>query len=709
MLIFLDESTTIKIYNHQQEYNGNAFVEKSRRVSPEPNQAIWEDQELFSSIVQSEEPTTNIKIPDSRDNINKFNSPIRGSYSAKRIKRNNNESAHKPKNMSRNTHISLKKGYSASKNSAATLYMSGSRQSPTFRPNYQSSNMSRRSFKAPAPKPPAKRKVDQNIIGKDSNGNPIHSKFSSQSISIDFIDNKPKNFQRKRISLEDEEKTRQWLRKINFHSYLSDGQPDLMEDAVRNGILFWELLWFLENIQLYNICYKPKVIKDCRDNIDKAITVWEQIGRIRENIPPSLICERELILKGEHATVWGILNWLRKLYPDILPREHLAYLENTLPYTSAELIALEASLLNWIYGCGAFRNYKQPPTSLIEIEEDLRNGTIYCRLVQFIFNMKISGVFNDPKTESTKICNLRKAFEVLKKEKSMSQKYTWSEREIVKGDREQMFGLLEDMHILFDGFPPRQWGKNYFENGPHIGRVYDQMNRKPFFFQTKKKDDTFELDLESNESESKQAKTAIKDYIGNAKTENLRLNTTQEIEKGLNTDRPQRKHEEIPSIINKQMSIDLWSPIEKVKSKKHQFKISPIRKQDNGDYMSVEVPFSHKKHKIKESVLSHNNQMSSKPVSDIASPEPHTFLPHKRITEDSMDYTERSRTEELEELEDRMKQARINYATHIKNPFSINISKADIDPFKEFINRHKNKLKSSEDKEAFRNMYECEF
>jgi hypothetical protein len=166
---------------------------------------------------------------------------VRGSYSAKRQKRNINESALKPKNSSRNTHSSLRKGYSASKMSKGSLQTSVSRPSPTFRPNYQSSRVSRRSNKAP--KPPKKKKVDQNIIGKDSEGNIIYSKFATHNISIDFIETKPKaNTHRKRISLEDEQQTRQWLRKINFHSYLSNDQPDLMEDAARNGILLCELL-----------------------------------------------------------------------------------------------------------------------------------------------------------------------------------------------------------------------------------------------------------------------------------------------------------------------------------------------------------------------------------------------------------------------------------------------------------------------------------
>jgi hypothetical protein len=97
-----------------------------------------------------------------------------------------------------------------------------------------------------------------------------------------------------------------------------------------------------------------------------------------------------------------------------VPRTNLTYLENSLPYTNKELVALEASLLNWIYSCGVVKNSNKPPVSLLEIEDDLKNGTIYCRLVQFIFNTKLNGVFADPKTEATKLSNLRKATDVLK-------------------------------------------------------------------------------------------------------------------------------------------------------------------------------------------------------------------------------------------------------------------------------------------------------
>lgn len=130
----------------------------------------------------------------------------------------------------------------------------------------------------------------------------------------------------------------------------------------------------------------------------------------------------------------------------------------------------------------------------------MKNGTIFVSLVQVILNKKLAGINSDPKTETTKISNLRKALDALRQEKSMSQKYTWAERDIVKGSREHIIGLLEDMHILFDGYPPRQSGPNYFENGPHIGKVYNQITRKPLWGHKEEKEDEsiFELDSDTD-------------------------------------------------------------------------------------------------------------------------------------------------------------------------------------------------------------------
>lgn len=111
-----------------------------------------------------------------------------------------------------------------------------------------------------------------------------------------------------------------------------------------------------------------------------------------------------------------------------------------------------------------------------------------------------------------------------------------------------------------------------------------------------------------------------------------------------------------------------------------------------------------------------NNQMSSKPVSQINSPEVYTFnLPNKRITEESMDYTEKSRSEELDELQDIKQEAHKNYTNHKnildkfrKNPFSVGSSKTDIDPFKEIKENRIIQLQASTDNDEIQQMYDEE-
>ena len=76
------------------------------------------------------------------------------------------------------------------------------------------------------------------IIGKDSNGNNIILHNTINTINIDFIDDKPKNYQRKRISLEDEQRTMDWLKRISFHEYILKEKVDLMEDPLRNGVMY---------------------------------------------------------------------------------------------------------------------------------------------------------------------------------------------------------------------------------------------------------------------------------------------------------------------------------------------------------------------------------------------------------------------------------------------------------------------------------------
>ena len=99
----------------------------------------------------------------------------------------------------------------------------------------------------------------------------------------------------------------------------------------------------------------------------------------------------------------------------------------------------------------------------------LRNGVLLCALVSKVFRTRIKGVFKDPKTETTCISNIRKALKILQTSRKMSQKFTWTEKQVYECRRSVILGLLEDIHRIFDGLPPRKRGKTYFDDGPYLG------------------------------------------------------------------------------------------------------------------------------------------------------------------------------------------------------------------------------------------------
>lgn len=254
--------------------------EESRKASPETRQLMgFNDQEHEPR----EAPYKHSFVPQSVDQFKHittgtYNSPIRGSYSARRQRQKGSQKQlHRNLSAQKSLGYGMKRNYSAAKakeNLLSNTNSNGSAQSPTFRPRHMTSAGS---LQAPVPKrnklPPSKSVKKVEAIGKDSKGRPILSIHSPPNVNIDFLDEKPKNYQRKRISLEEEQKTNEWLAKINFYEYVVGGQKELTEDPFRNGVLLCELLCFLENIQLSTknasydnnesgVNYKPKTVKE---------------------------------------------------------------------------------------------------------------------------------------------------------------------------------------------------------------------------------------------------------------------------------------------------------------------------------------------------------------------------------------------------------------------------------------------------------------
>lgn len=56
----------------------------------------------------------------------------------------------------------------------------------------------------------------------------------------------------------------------------------------------------------------------------------------------------------------------------------------------------------------------------------------------------------------------------------MSQKFTWTEKQVYECQRSVVLGLLEDIHRAYDGLPPRKRGVNYFDDGPYFGARFSE-------------------------------------------------------------------------------------------------------------------------------------------------------------------------------------------------------------------------------------------
>jgi hypothetical protein len=53
--------------------------------------------------------------------------------------------------------------------------------------------------------------------------------------------------------------------------------------------------------------------------------------------------------------------------------------------------------------------------SFLMIQRELTNGILLSELISTLFNLKITGIFKDPKVEATCISNIRKPLEILRR------------------------------------------------------------------------------------------------------------------------------------------------------------------------------------------------------------------------------------------------------------------------------------------------------
>lgn len=105
--------------------------------------------------------------------------------------------------------------------------------------------------------------------------------------------------------------------------------------------------------------------------------------------------------------------------------------ELELPYTPDELTLLDLSIVQWLKEIGQLKALSidfEKVDSVLDLQGVIKNGVLLCALVSRVFQTRITGVFKDPKTETTCLSNIRKALKVLQTSRKMSQKFTWTEK-----------------------------------------------------------------------------------------------------------------------------------------------------------------------------------------------------------------------------------------------------------------------------------------
>ena len=253
------------------------------------------------------------------------------------------------------------------------------------------------------------------------------------------------------------------------------------KDQIRNGYFLCLIVSKIYGKIIQNVCKYPNSIQECASNIEQALNILRENP---ENLPYDLLWKKEHILKGDGTVIYPLFQALKDKYDMSLygiTRTNLEYFGeepkcfvnsttlNSLPYSSDEILTLKNSTITWLLQIGVFNGLLNfIPTSIEEIMDFLKNGTIFIKLCNVVFKTELKGIHRKPISYPNFVNNIRRVQDLQKKEKRMGHKFLWKVKDIVEGNELVILGLLEDIHRLADGLPPRK-DPSYFSSGPYFG------------------------------------------------------------------------------------------------------------------------------------------------------------------------------------------------------------------------------------------------
>ncbi|CAG9310384.1 unnamed protein product [Blepharisma stoltei] len=260
-----------------------------------------------------------------------------------------------------------------------------------------------------------------------------------------------KNFQ---VSEEVISKVKEWLMALNLDFEESD---NIYIDTIRNGVTFCQLLYVVEGVKII-IKQSPSNTRMVIENFYNVLNVFISKGK---EIPKA-IRENPQILAYDPNAVWTLFAAVMSCYPTARPLE---YQNSPLQYGAIAIKKLEASILEWLR---ELKVLPYPSCSIRDVMQLLKKGKIFCEIASLMTSKQLSNVIANPKTSQSSLSNIRKALDVFRRLPNMSQRYTWNEKEIASGNQGIILGLLEDIHMCYDGQSARK--KSQSSSVPYIGK-----------------------------------------------------------------------------------------------------------------------------------------------------------------------------------------------------------------------------------------------
>lgn len=129
---------------------------------------------------------------------------------------------------------------------------------------------------------------------------------------------------------------------------------------------------------------------------------------------------------------------------------------------SAEPVDLKTKhkILSWLEDIHLI---KPSASTVAEFPYYCRNGVLIADLIARAENLRsqsINGILRNPKSTTAILSNIRKFLQYLRRYQKMNARYLWAEKQILNGNEDVIWGLLDDMWVFYKGKTTRSLSTN---------------------------------------------------------------------------------------------------------------------------------------------------------------------------------------------------------------------------------------------------------